>query len=234
MIAKLRARDWSSHPPQADPAYKSTRLRAQHHALVPLDPSGSELSGPAFGHSDISDIDHDLTLNAVQDGEPLGERIIVAGRIVDEGGGPVRNTLVELWQANAAGRYAHASDNHDAPLDANFLGTGRTMTDSHGRYRFVTVRPGAYPWKNHANAWRPAHIHFSVFGPAFLQRLVTQMYFPGDPLLRHDPIFNAVPDVAAKQRLASKFSLDLTEPEWALGYEFDIVLRGPQQTPMEK
>lgn len=233
MNRRLRPRDWSSHPPQDHAAYKSTRLRSQLHALVPLDQSASELSAPVFGQGEISDVDHDLTRNSARDGEPLGERIIVAGRILDEDGRAVPNTLIELWQANAAGRYAHGVDNHAAPLDPNFLGTGRTMTDSDGRYQFLTVRPGAYPWKNHANAWRPAHIHFSVFGHAFVQRLVTQMYFPGDPLLLHDPIFNSIPDPAARQRLVSGFSLELTEPEWALGFEFDIVLRGPQQTPME-
>jgi protocatechuate 3,4-dioxygenase beta subunit len=179
-------------------------------------------------------LDNDLTRNAMQDGEPLGERIIVAGRILDESGSPVPGALVEVWQANAAGRYAHVSDGHDAPIDPNFLGAGRTMTDAEGRYRFTTIRPGAYPWRNHSNAWRPAHIHFSVFGSAFIQRLVTQMYFPGDPLLRFDPIFESVTDHAARRRLVSRFSLDLTDPEWALGFAFDIVLRGPQATPMER
>ena len=231
---KLGPRDWSSHPRQAHPPYKSTLLRAQHRPLVPLEQSLSELTAPVFGHDSVSALDNDLTRNAMQDGEPLGERIIVAGRILDEGGSPVRGALVEVWQANAAGRYAHVSDGHDAPLDPNFLGAGRTMTDADGRYRFTTIRPGAYPWRNHSNAWRPAHIHFSVFGSAFIQRLVTQMYFPGDPLLRFDPIFESVTDHAARRRLVSRFSLDLTDPEWALGFAFDIVLRGPQATPMER
>ena len=185
------------------------------------------------GHEALAPLDHDLTKNSVRNGEPLGERIIVSGRVLDEEGRPVPETLIEVWQANAAGRYIHRVDQHAAPIDANFLGSGRCMTDSDGRYRFLTIKPGAYPWGNHANAWRPNHIHFSLFGTSFLSRLVTQMYFPGDPLLEFDPIFNSTADEKARERLVSKFSLDLTEPEWALGYEFDIVLRGPKSTPME-
>jgi protocatechuate 3,4-dioxygenase beta subunit len=185
-----------------------------------------------FGHERVGKLDHDLTKQHT--GEPLGERIIVAGRVMDEDGNPVRNTLVEVWQANAAGRYQHKRDTHDAPLDPNFTGTGRTMTDEEGNYRFLTIRPGAYPWRNHSNAWRPAHIHFSLFGHAFATRLVTQMYFPGDPLLALDPIYNSVPDVRARERMISTFELALTEPEYALGYRFDIVLRGREATPMEK
>jgi protocatechuate 3,4-dioxygenase beta subunit len=166
-------------------------------------------------------------------GEPLGERIIVTGRVVDEGGRPVPDTLVEVWQANAAGRYIHPRDQHPAPLDPNFTGAGHMVTDAEGCYRFVTIRPGAYPWRNHPNAWRPAHIHFSLLGASFLSRLVTQMYFPGDPLFPFDPIFNAVPDPAARERLIARFDLSTTEPEWALGYRFDIVLRGRAATPFE-
>jgi protocatechuate 3,4-dioxygenase beta subunit len=174
--------------------------------------------------------EHDLTRQ--HPGEPLGERIIVQGRVLDGDGRPVRRTLVELWQANAAGRYAVPGDRHPAPLDPNFTGAGRCLTDDEGGYRFVTVKPGAYPWRNHENAWRPAHLHFSLFGPSFSTRLVTQMYFPGDPLFAHDPIMNSVRDAAARQRMVSGFDLSITEPEWALGYRFDIVLRGRDATPM--
>ena len=230
---RLGPRDWSSHPIQSHKRYKSTLLRAHRRPLVPAMQSLSELTAPVFGEGVISELDDDLTRNAVQDGEPIGERIIVAGRILDERGRPVRGALVEIWQANAAGRYTHLNDGHDAPLDPNFGGAGRTLTGADGSYRFVTIRPGAYPWRNHTNAWRPAHIHFSVFGQAFIQRLVTQMYFPGDPLLSLDPIFESVRDPAARKRLVSSFSPDLTQPEWALGFEFNIVLRGPRATPME-
>jgi protocatechuate 3,4-dioxygenase beta subunit len=158
----------------------------------------------------------------------------VTGRVIDEDGRPVPDTLLEIWQANAAGRYIHVNDQHDAPLDPNFTGAGRVVTDSEGRYRFVSVKPGAYPWRNHHNAWRPAHIHFSLFGPSFLSRVITQMYFPGDPLFPFDPIFNSIRDAAARERLISKFDLDTTQPEWALGFKFDIVLRGRQATPFEE
>jgi protocatechuate 3,4-dioxygenase beta subunit len=191
----------------------------------------SELAGPVYGHERVGELDNDLTRQ--HEGEPLGERIIVTGRVLDRDGRPVRDSLIELWQANAAGRYTHAGDRHPAPLDPNFSGAGRCMTDSEGRYRFVTVKPGAYPWGNHPNAWRPAHIHFSLFGRSFRSRLVTQMYFPGDPLFYQDPIFNAIPDGKARNRLISSFDLDATEPEWALGYNFDIVLEGRDATPME-
>ena len=157
----------------------------------------------------------------------------MTGRVLDEAGRPVRGTLIEIWQANACGRYIHPRDQHDAPLDPNFTGTGRVLTDEEGRYRFVTIKPGAYPWRNHPNAWRPAHIHLSLFGPAFATRLVTQMYFPGDPLIPLDPILAGVPDPAARLRLVAAFDLDTTMPEWALGYRFDIVLRGRSATPME-
>ena len=229
----LNPRNWSAHPRQAHADYKSTLLRSQKRPLVPLAQSLSELTAPVFGHGDVNSQDADLTRNAVCAGEAIGERIIVAGRVLDEGGRAVPNALIEVWQANAAGRYVHSQDQHDAPLDPNFLGAGRALTDSAGRYCFTTIRPGAYPWRNHPNAWRPAHIHFSVFGTAFIQRLVTQMYFPGDPLLALDPIFNATADAAARQRLVAQFSTALTKPEWALGFEFDIVLRGPRATPLE-
>ncbi len=228
----LRPRDWDSHPRLIDSGYKSTALRGPKQLLVPVRQNLANLRAPVYGHGIVGELDGDLTRNAVRNGEPLGERMIVTGRVLDEGGRPVPNTLVELWQANACGRYVHKVDQHDAPLDPNFLGAGRALTDAQGRYRFLTIKPGAYPWKNHPNAWRPQHLHFSVFGEYFATRLVTQMYFPGDPLLAYDPIFQATP-AHARDRLISRFSLDITEPEYALGYEFDIVLRGADQTPME-
>jgi protocatechuate 3,4-dioxygenase beta subunit len=227
------ARDWDSHPPYLHPPYRSTMLRGPTRALLPLPAARSDLGAPVYGHDDLGALDHDLTRNARRNGEPLGERIVVAGRVTDERGRPVRGTLVEIWQANAAGRYVHKVDRHDAPLDPNFLGAGRCLTDDDGRYRFVTIKPGAYPWGNHANAWRPNHIHFSLFGPTLASRLVTQMYFPGDPLLALDPIFQGTPE-RARDRLVSRFSLDHTVADTALGYVFDIVLRGPHETPMEQ
>jgi protocatechuate 3,4-dioxygenase beta subunit len=191
-----------------------------------------ELTGPVFEAGMLGPLDHDLTRNAVRNGEPLGERIIVAGRVLDDELRPLPGVLVEIWQANAAGRYIHRVDQHQAPLDPNFFGAGRTLTDLDGHYRFQTVKPGAYPWGNHHNAWRPNHIHFSVLGPSIATRLVTQMYFPGDPLLELDPIFLGVPP-AARDRLIADFSIELTEPGFALGYTFDIVLRGEQRTPGE-
>jgi protocatechuate 3,4-dioxygenase beta subunit len=192
----------------------------------------SEVTGPVFGHGDISQTDNDLTRQ--HEGEPLGERIIVNGRVLDSNGRPIPGTLLEIWQANSAGRYVHVKDQHPAPLDLNFTGAGRTLTDENGAYRFTTIKPGAYPWLNHPNAWRPAHIHFSVFGRAFITRLVTQMYFPSDPLLAFDPVYQSVPDEKARQRMISKFDLETTQPQWALGYKFDIVLRGPEATPFEQ
>jgi protocatechuate 3,4-dioxygenase beta subunit len=225
--------DWSVQPPYLHPAYGSTVKRAPQQPLVPLMHTLSERTGPVFSHDVIRPLDHDLTRNAVKNGEVLGERIIVTGQILDEENRPVRNALVELWQANAAGRYCHKADQHPAPLDPNFTGGGRCLTDENGVYRFTTIRPGAYPWRNHVNAWRPAHIHFSIFGNDFLARLVTQMYFPGDPLLPLDPIYNGVPDEKGRQRLIAAYAHDITQPEWALGYRFDIVLAGSRQTPFE-
>jgi protocatechuate 3,4-dioxygenase, beta subunit len=221
-----------TQPPHLYPPYVSTRKRAPSKPLVVMPQTMSELTGPVFGRDAVGPVDHDLTRQ--HDAEPLGERIIVTGRVLDEDGRPIRHTLVELWQANAAGRYAHVIDRHDAPLDPNFSGGGRTLTDEEGRYRFVTIKPGAYPWTNHQNAWRPAHIHFSLFGEAFLTRLVTQMYFPGDPLLPFDPVLNGIPDDVARERLVSMFDWDTTMPEHALGYRFDMVLRGRSATPWEK
>ena len=225
-------RDWTSQPAFIDDGYKSTTLRGPTRPLLPIPESLSELTGPVYGHEAVGEFDADLTKNSRVNGEPLGERIIVAGRVVDEDDRPVANTLVEIWQANSAGRYVHDVDQHDAPLDPNFLGAGRCVTDANGRYEFRTIKPGAYPWRNHHNAWRPNHIHLSLFGASFVSRLVTQMYFPGDPLFAFDPIFNGVPE-AARDRMVAGFDLELTEPEFALGYNFDIVLRGPSATPME-
>ena len=219
------------HPPAHAPAYRATALRHPTRPLIIVPQTLTELTGPVYGRDAIGPLDHDLTRQ--HPGEPVGQRIVIEGQVLDEGGRPVPHTLLEVWQANAAGRYAHKVDQWDAPLDANFTGAGRTLTDARGHYRFVTIRPGAYPWRNHHNAWRPAHIHFSLFGHAFLTRLVTQMYFPGDPLLALDPIFNAVPKERARQRLIAAFDLALTEPAFALGYRFDLVLRGRDQTPME-
>ena len=222
----------SAHPPYLFPDYASTRKRSPSKPLVIIPQTLSELTGPVYGHQSIREGDNDLTRQHA--GEPLGERIIVTGRVLDEAGRPVPNTLVEIWQANAAGRYVHVRDQHPAPLDPNFTGAGRVVTDAEGRYRFTSVKPGAYPWRNHPNAWRPAHIHFSLFGPSFLTRLVTQMYFPGDPLFPFDPIFNSIPDERARNRLVARFDMDTTEPEWALGYQFDFVLRGRDATPLEE
>jgi protocatechuate 3,4-dioxygenase beta subunit len=219
------------HPPYLHPDYRSTELRAPKQPLMILPHTLSELTGPAYGHESIGKLDHDLTRQ--HDGEPLGERIIVTGRVTDSAGHPVRSSLIEIWQANAAGRYAHEIDQHPAPLDSNFTGAGRCLTDDDGRYRFITVKPGAYPWRNHPNAWRPAHIHLSLFGPAFTNRLVTQMYFPGDPLFEFDPIFQSVRDPKARARLVCGFDLETTVPEWALAYRFDVVLGGPTETPLE-
>jgi protocatechuate 3,4-dioxygenase beta subunit len=215
------------------PGYRSTRLRAPDRPLVTMPEELHALQGPVFGEDAVQEADDDLTRQ--HDGEPLGERIIVTGRVTDEDGHPIRSALIEVWQANSAGRYRHIVEQHPAPLDPNFSGGGRCLTDDEGRYRFVTVKPGSYPWGNHANAWRPAHIHFSVFGRAFTQRLVTQMYFPGDPLFRYDPIFNAVRDPRSRALLVAELDMAVTEPEWALGFRWDIVLGrgGPDTTPLE-
>ncbi len=222
----------AADPPYLAPDYVSTRLRSPSKPLILLPHTLSELSGPVYGHGQVGATDADLTRQHAA--EPLGERIIVNGTVIDEDGRPLPDTLIEIWQANAAGRYIHVVDQHPAPLDPNFSGAGRTVTDASGHYTFTTIKPGAYPWRNHVNAWRPAHIHLSLFGPSFLSRLVTQMYFPGDPLFPFDPIFNAVPDAAARERMIARFDLSITKPEWALGYRFDIVLRGRKATPFEE
>ncbi|MEU7109980.1 protocatechuate 3,4-dioxygenase subunit beta [Streptomyces sp. NPDC046215] len=210
-------------------------LRRPGRPPVPVRPAPGavELTGPVFGPADVGPLDCDLTRQ--HRGEPLGERITVGGRVLDRRGRPVHGQLVELWQANAAGRYAHGLDRHQAPLDPNFTGTGRCLTDDEGRYRFTTVRPGAYPWRSdRPNTWRPAHLHFSLFGTAFTQRLVTQMYFPGDPLLPYDAIWNALGDPAAQERLVAAYDPALNTPEWSLGYRWDIVLDGPAATWAEE
>ncbi|MGA2128495.1 MAG: protocatechuate 3,4-dioxygenase subunit beta, partial [Xanthobacteraceae bacterium] len=212
--------------------YRSTEKRAPKRPLVVVPQTLTELTGPVYGHDVVRPGDDDLTRQHA--GEPLGERIIVHGRVLDEDARPVADTLVEIWQANASGRYIHVVDQHPAPLDPNFTGAGRTATNADGYYKFITVKPGAYPWRNHPNAWRPAHIHFSLFGHSFVSRLVTQMYFPADPLFPFDPIYNSVADENARRRMVSSFDLEHTVPEWALCYRFDIVLRGRRQTPMER
>lgn len=221
------------HQPRLNYApYRSSLLRHPtkdpHHA----DPETIELFAPVFGHRDVARLESDLTIQAT--GEPVGERIIVTGRVLDGDGRPVRDQLVEIWQANAAGRYIHKRDQHPAPIDPNFTGVGRTLTDREGRYSFTTIKPGPYPWKNHHNAWRPAHIHFSLFGTDFTQRLVTQMYFPGDPLFALDPIYQSILDPAARARLVATYDHDVTRHEWATGYTWDIVLTGSHRTPMEE
>ena len=220
-----------SQPPLLYPPYLSTRLRAPSRPLIRVPETLSDLNAPVYGWWSVGDADNDLTRH--HEGEPQGERIIVAGQLLDEDARPIPGALIELWQANAAGRYRHTKDNHPAPIDPNFTGSGRAVTDAAGRYQFTTIKPGAYPWRNHENAWRPAHIHFSVFGSNFRTRLVTQMYFPGDPLFSRDPMLQSVPDERARARLISRFDLSLTRPEWALGYAFDIVVRGANATPFE-
>jgi protocatechuate 3,4-dioxygenase beta subunit len=232
IVAGYHAVGVGTQPNHLHRPYVSSIKRAPSRSLVRIPYTLSEVTGPSFDPKLVSAADCDLTRQ--HKAEPLGERIVVSGRVLDENSRPISNTLVEIWQANAAGRYQHEVDQHEAPLDPNFTGCGRAVTDSEGRYRFVTVRPGEYPWRNHHNAWRPAHIHFSLFGPAFATRLVTQMYFPGDPLLPFDPIFNCTADEKARRRLISVFDWETTMPEHALGYRFDLILRGRKATPMEK
>jgi protocatechuate 3,4-dioxygenase beta subunit len=213
------------------PPYRSSALRHPTKDLHQVDPEGIELWAPVFGEHDVAPVESDLTVQ--RDGEPIGERIVVTGRVVDGDGRPVCHQLVEIWQANAAGRYLHHGDQHPAPLDPSFTGTGRCLTDADGRYSFTTIKPGPYPWRNHHNAWRPAHIHFSLFGTELTQRLVTQMYFPGDPLFALDPIYQSVLDPAARARLVATYDHDLTQPEWCTGYRWDVVLTGAHRTVFE-
>jgi protocatechuate 3,4-dioxygenase, beta subunit len=230
-VAAYRAPYPGTQPNHLHPPYVSSIKRAPIKPLVAIPYTLSEITGPSFDGEILAATASDLT--RAHSGAPLGERIIVSGRVLDENSRPVPNTVIEIWQANAAGRYRHDVDRHDAPLDPNFTGSGQTSTDAHGHYRFVTIRPGEYPWRNHYNAWRAAHIHFSIFGPAFSTRLVTQMYFPGDPLIPFDPIFNCTADEKARNRLISAFDWETTMSEHALGYRFDLILRGREDTPME-
>ena len=216
-------------PPLLYPGYRSTGLRAPKQRPVALPPGSLDVPYARVDPAFVKDGDNDLTIHGKS--APLGERMILVGRVVDEDGRPVRRSLVEIWQANASGRYHHEGDQHDAPLDPNFVGRGRTFTDDEGRYRFMTIKPGSYPWPNHRNAWRPQHIHFSLLGNAPVQRLVTQMYFPGDPLLPLDPIYLSIPE-GARDRLMSRLDLDVGRENYALGYQFDIVLRGSKATPL--
>jgi protocatechuate 3,4-dioxygenase, beta subunit len=222
-----------TQPPYDYPPYTSTIKRHPKRALIEAPQTLSEVTGPTFDDLWCGPNATDLTRIDGRAAEAQGQRIIVSGRVLDDAGRPVRGTLVEVWQANAAGRYHHGGDQHDAPLDPNFTGAGQVVTDDEGRYRFLTIRPGAYPWRNTHNAWRPAHIHFSVFGPSFATRLITQMYFPGDPLLATDPVFHSIPDAEARERLISAYDADLSEAEYALGYRWDVVLRGRLETPFE-
>lgn len=219
-----------TQPPNDSPAYGSTRLRHPTRPPLRIPQTITETTAPRF---DAARFPATIDLSVMNGHQALGERIVVRGRVVDEDDRAVPHTMIEIWQANAAGRYDHPGDTHDAPLDPNFHGNGRVYTDADGWYEFVSIKPGAYPWRNHPNAWRPNHIHYSLFGNGFAQRLITQMYFPGDPLLPLDPIFLATPDEAARNRLIAAFDLSVTRPEWALGYRFDFVLRGRNATPME-
>lgn len=232
-IARLQNSHAGGPQPRLDFApYRSSLLRHPTKDLLHADPEGVELVAPVFGQTDIDPLEADLTVT--HGGEPIGERIRVQGRVLDGDGRPVRNQLVEIWQANAAGRYIHKRDQHAAPVDPNFTGVGRCLTDNDGNYAFTTIKPGAYPWRNHNNAWRPAHIHFSLFGTEFTQRMITQMYFPGDPLFGLDPIYQAITEQSARDRLVATYDHELSEHEWLLGYRWDIVLTGTHSTPMER
>jgi protocatechuate 3,4-dioxygenase beta subunit len=228
---QARAGERGSQPRLDYRSYRSSELRHPAREPFPADPEGVELWAPCFGHRDVGDAEADLTIQ--HSGEPIGERITVSGRLLDGDGRPVGNQLVEIWQANAAGRYWHQRDQHPAPLDPNFTGAGRVLTDAEGNYAFRTIKPGPYPWRNHLNAWRPAHIHFSVFGSDFTQRLVTQMYFPGDPLFDFDPIYQSITDPKARDALLCQYDHDLATPEYSRGYRWDIVLSGSHRTPFE-
>ena len=231
--AEYHQRDRSLHPPALTPKYKTSVARSPRWPMISLENTISEITGPRFGHADIDPIDNDLIRNYAKTGDPVGERIIVHGRVLDENARPVPNTLVEIWQANSGGRYRHKKDTYLAPIDPNFGGCGRTLSDENGQYAFRTIKPGAYPWRNRVNNWRPAHIHVSVFGSGFLQRLITQLYFEGDPLIAHCPIVHAIPDRDAVQQLTAKLDLNATIPLDSIAYKFDIVLRGRRSTLFE-
>jgi protocatechuate 3,4-dioxygenase, beta subunit len=233
-IPQYKPRDWKSHPPYIFRAYGSSVKRGPVKKLVPIKQTLSEITGPLFREIKLEPGENDLTRNADTGKEAMGERIIVVGKVLDENGRAIPNMLIEIWQANAAGRYHHPVDQHNAPLDPNFIGAGRCITNAKGEYRYLTIKPGAYPWLNHRNAWRPAHIHLSIFGPSFATRLITQMFFPADPLIPLDPILNSIPSKHARERLIASYAHGVTEPEFALGYRFDIVLRGRKATPFEE
>jgi protocatechuate 3,4-dioxygenase beta subunit len=230
---EYRSRDRTIHPPAFAPAYKTSVFRSPRKPLLAVQQSLSELTGPVFGHDMLGPLDNDLLLNGRNDRDPIGERIIVHGQVLDENGRPVPGALLEVWQANAGGRYRHVNDHYVAALDPNFLGYGRVITDADGWYKFRTIKPGPYPWRNRIDDWRPAHIHFSIFGHAFVTRLITQLYFEGDPLLKLDPIYNTIPDADARERLVAKLDMGASLALDTLGYRFDIVLRGRRQTPFE-
>lgn len=230
-LAHTAAAPATPQPVLEYPPYRSSVLRHPTKAHFQVDPEGIERYSPVFGHHEVDPLEADLTIQ--HHGEPIGERMVVTGRVTDSHGRPVTGQLVEIWQANSAGRYIHQRDQHPAPLDENFTGMGRCLTDAEGYYRFTTIKPGPYPWRNHRNAWRPAHIHFSLFGTQFTQRLITQMYFPADPLLELDPIFQSVTDPAVQQLMIARYDHDLSQHEWCTGYRWDIVLDGPRATVME-
>jgi protocatechuate 3,4-dioxygenase beta subunit len=232
-VSEFMQRDRGLHPAAFTPEYKTTVLRSPRLPLLSLQNSLSEVTGPMFGHDELGPLDNDLILNYAKDGEPIGERILVHGHVIDENRCAVPNTLVEFWQANAGGRYRHRNDRYLAPIDPNFGGSGRTITDASGYYYFRTIKPGPYPWRNHVNSWRPAHIHFSVFGSGFAQRLITQMYFEGDPLIWKDAMIQIIPDEEAVKRLIAPLDLNAAKPLDMLAYRFDIILRGRQSTLFE-
>jgi protocatechuate 3,4-dioxygenase beta subunit len=231
--AEYYQRDRDRHPPALTPNYKTSVARSPRFSLISMPQTASEITGPTFGHNEIGALDHDLLKNYVQTGDPIGERIIIHGRVLDENAKPVPNTLVEVWQANAGGRYRHKKDSYLAPVDPNFGGCGRTMTDENGYYFFRTIKPGAYPWRNRLNDWRPAHIPISVFGSAFCQRLITQLYFEGDPLIPLCPIIQTLADADAVDQLTAKLDLNATIPLDTIAYKFDVVLRGRRSTLFE-
>jgi len=231
--AEYYQRNRDIHPPAYHPGYKTSVARSPRQAMLSLDQTISEITGPRFGHADLGPLDHDLIKNFATTGDPIGERIIVHGRVLDENGRPVPGTLVEVWQANAGGRYRHRKDSYLAPIDPNFGGCGRTITDENGFYFFRTIKPGAYPWRNYINSWRPAHIHVSVFGSSFSQRLITQMYFEGDPLIATCPIVNTIPNLADIGNLVAALDMNAAIPLDCLAYKFDIVLRGRRSTLFE-